>query len=356
MKSMNKRFESGFTLIELLVAVGLLAIVFIGILNMLDTSTRISKVEAALADTQENVRFAAYHIMRTVRMTGGGEMPFARDDGTWVCGSMVNNQTGTVTTDLGNVQVAPGSDVLTLRGFYEAQPFFTNRFDIDISSQIVTVRERRQKGVATSDVINPLNNIDPSSLVGRGIVFMGLRQFVIGQVTAAAFNGESDPDRQMTINYAPGTSPWPTLNTSGTAMTSSDPTFNVYRVGIFNSYTYFVAPDNTLMRQRADSSGSRVEPVAVNIGSLQVVFGIDNTGDGVVNQWTSTPTAAQAAAGTVPAMRITVLGRTPFTVKDWREPVATFQIQDDSLDSTLFNRNARWRRMDVTAGLRNFIL
>jgi prepilin-type N-terminal cleavage/methylation domain-containing protein len=100
---------SGFTLIELLVAVGLLAIVFIGILNMLDTSTTVSKVEGALADTQENVRFAAYHIMRTVRMTGGGEMPFARDDGTWLCGRLQNNQTGAVTTDLGTAQVAAGT-------------------------------------------------------------------------------------------------------------------------------------------------------------------------------------------------------------------------------------------------------
>jgi membrane-bound lytic murein transglycosylase B len=87
-----------------------------------------------------------------------------------------------------------------------------------------------------------------------------------------------------------------------------------------------------------------------------VVFGVDTTGDGVVNLWTSTPTAAQVAAGTVPAMRITVLGRTPFPVRDWQEPAATFQIQDDSLSVSLFDRSAKWRRMDVTAGLRNFIL
>jgi prepilin-type N-terminal cleavage/methylation domain-containing protein len=250
---MKKSNVSGFTLIELVVAVGLLAIVFVGVLNMLDTSTTISKVEAALADTQENVRFAAYHIMRTVRMTGGGEIPFARDDGTWLCGALQNNQTGEVSTDLGTtVQVAAGSDVLTLRGFYEATPFFTSRFDVDTSSGTVTIRERRVKGDATSEVINPLDNVDPSSLRGRGVVFMGLRQFAVGQVTGAAFNGESDPDRQLDIVYGGGSGPWPTLNPSGGALTSGDPAFNVYRVGILNSYTYFVAPDDTLMRQRAD--------------------------------------------------------------------------------------------------------
>jgi hypothetical protein len=84
----------------------------------------------------------------------------------------------------------------------------------------------------------------------------------------------------------------------------------------------------------------------------------------MIDTWSSTATAAQAAAGTVGAMRITVLGRTPFDVRDlsgagagWREPVATFQIDGDpALDASLFNRGAKWRRMDVTAGLRNFTL
>jgi hypothetical protein len=283
-------------------------------------------------------------------------MPFARDDGTWLCGVLQNNQTGSVTTDLGTVQVASGSDVLTLRGFFESPPFFTNRFDVRPDLSRVTVRERRVKGDAASPVINPLDNIDPNGLVNRGVAFMGRGEYAVGKVIAATFNGEADPDRQLEITFDGGDGPWPSLNPSGSALSGTEPTFNVYRVGILNSYSYFVAPDNTLVRQRADASGSRIEPVAVNIGSLQVVFGIDTTGDGTVDTWSSTPTAAQAAAGTVGAMRITVLGRTPFTVKEWREPVATFQIQNDSLSASLFNRGAKWRRMDVTAGLRNFIL
>ena len=61
---MDRNTSAGFTLLEMVVAVGLLALVFVGVLNMLDTSQRVSKVETALADTQENVRFAAYHITR----------------------------------------------------------------------------------------------------------------------------------------------------------------------------------------------------------------------------------------------------------------------------------------------------
>ena len=67
----------GFTLLEMMVVIALLAIIMIGLLNLLDTSSRISVVETELADTQENVRFAAYHVMRTARMMGSAAMPFA---------------------------------------------------------------------------------------------------------------------------------------------------------------------------------------------------------------------------------------------------------------------------------------
>ena len=44
--------SSGFTLIEMLVAVAVFTILMIGLLNLLDNSSRISKIESALADTQ----------------------------------------------------------------------------------------------------------------------------------------------------------------------------------------------------------------------------------------------------------------------------------------------------------------
>ncbi len=101
----------GFTLLEVLVTTAIFATIMIGILNLLDTSAKVSKLETALADTQENVRFAAYHIMRTTRMMGGAVLPFAANIGgtdTWVMGELLSNQTGTVTTAFGDVTVLPG--------------------------------------------------------------------------------------------------------------------------------------------------------------------------------------------------------------------------------------------------------
>ena len=365
--SMRANHSAGFTLIELLVAAALLAIVMIGVLNMLDTSTNISKVESALADTQENVRFAAYHIMRTARMAGGAEMPFARTDGTWVTGRVLDDQSGTVTIPgFSTVQVMPGSDVLILRGFFESPTFFTNRSDVTPAAGTVTIREHRISGVATSDVINPLDTVPTTAnaLAGRGIVFMGVeegvRTFQVGQITGWSLSGTAaGADRQVIIQYSGGSGVWPTLNEGGTTLAAgTDPTFSVYRVGVLQSYAYWVRPDRTLMRRRAtaDASGYTDEPVAVDIGSLQVLIGIDTTNDGQPDAFNPNPTTADVTAGQVAAMRITVLGRTPFEVRNWTEPAETFDIPGDNPVLTLFNRSAKWRRMDVTAGLRNFSL
>ena len=109
---MRNTKNRGFTLIEVVVAMAVFAIFMIGILNLLDTSTRVSKIETALSDTQENVRFAAYHIMRTARMMGGAGLPFAVDIGgtdTWISGQLDSNQSGTYATPFGNVDVLAGS-------------------------------------------------------------------------------------------------------------------------------------------------------------------------------------------------------------------------------------------------------
>ncbi len=132
------------------------------------------------------------------------------------------------------------------------------------------------------------------------------------------------PDRQLVINFSAGAAQWSGLNPAGISVTGGVP-FDVYRVGIMDSYTYFVAPDFTLQRLRADASGATSEPVAVNIGSLQVELCVDVDGDNQCDSWLSAPTATQAAGGQVIGMRITVFGRTGREVLGWVEPTSTFQ-------------------------------
>ncbi|MCU0235003.1 MAG: prepilin-type N-terminal cleavage/methylation domain-containing protein, partial [Thermoanaerobaculales bacterium] len=184
----------GFTLVEILVATAVLAIFMVGMLNLLDTSTRVSQLESELTDTQENVRFAAYHILRTARMLGGANLPFAGEAGTakvWVAGQLISNPTGSTIAIPGytSVQVLPGSDVLTLRGFFEVSPFFTDP-QTALGSGTVTIREYNAAGQA----VNDLSAFTPAALVGRGVVFMGQGAYCVGKIAGATVTG-SGTDR-----------------------------------------------------------------------------------------------------------------------------------------------------------------
>jgi prepilin-type N-terminal cleavage/methylation domain-containing protein len=353
----------GFTLIEIMVASAVFAIFMVGILNLLDTSTKISVVETELSDTQENVRFAAYHIMRTARMMGSAMMPVAADvtgTPTWFAGSLDSDQSTSFTTPFGAVAVVDGSDVLTLRGFFEVAPFFTDRTDISAGPPYqVLVRESESPGGL---VINDnFDSVDAATLEGRGLFFSGnidQGEYAVGQIGNGSTMTGTATDRFLAIKYAGGSSQWSGLNRDGATMTIP-PAFNVFRVAVFDSYTYYVRPDFTLMRMRADGSagGATPQPVAVNIGSLQVAFGLDTStpADGLVDTWAAAPTAADvvAANNRVVAMRITVLGRTPRAVPDWNEPVATFTVED--MDITDIDREHKWRRIQVVAALRNYL-
>ena len=259
-----------------------------------------------------------------------------------MAGELVSNVTGgTATTPFGSVDVVEGSDVLTVRGLFEIAPFFTDR--TDLGSGVITIRESD-----AGEVINDnFNLVDVNGLEGRGLFFVGRMdqgEYAVGQIAAgSAFTGTA-PDRTLAINFGAGTPPLIGCGSSSMA---------VYRVGVFESYTYYVAPDRTLQRMRADATGASSEPVAVNIGSLQVALGVDNNNDNQVDAWMAAPTAAQIAGNRVIGMRITVLGRTSREVPDWVEPEVTFQVED--MDASLVNRNAKWRRIEVAAALRNYL-
>lgn len=343
----------GFTLVEILVATAVLSIFMIGMLNLLDTSTRVSQLESELTDTQENVRFAAYHILRTARMLGGANMPFAGQAGSsdvWVAGQLISNPTSPTVTIPGYtaVSVLPGSDVLTLRGFFEVSPFFTDP-QTALGSGTVTIREYNAAGQA----VNDLSAFTPAALTGRGVVFMGQGAYCVGKIAGATVTG-SGTDRQLVMSHQQGEEPWTDLNVGGAVY---PPGFQVYRVGVLESYTYYVDRENTLRRVRLAGGTVQPEPVAINIGGLQVALGVDADGDGIVaaGEWVlSPPDATSLINQDVLALRLTVLGRTRMRVPEWDEPEATFEAEDGS--ATGLERGAKWRRMQVVVNLRNYTL
>jgi len=349
----------GFTLIEVVVAMALFAILTIGMLGLLDTSTKVANLEQSLSDTQENVRFAAYHLERTVRMTGGAGMPFAGPVAgapSWLGGRVLSNQSGFVATSypLGNIEVLDGTDVVTVRGFFEIPPLFIDKTAVDTGLGRIEIEEFQSGRVINSGI----DLVQVDQLAGRGLVFMGelnMGEYVVGQVGVGSTLDGEDPDRTLTvaISDSPATW-WTTLNATGTA---TMPSFEVYQVGVLDSYTYFVDPQERLMRLRADGSsdGASLQPVAVNIGGLQVSVGVDTDDDGNVDSWMSSPTAVDLSGQRVVAMRIAVLGRTPVEVPGWVEPQATFEVGQDTQSADAGALRAKWRRVDVVATLRNYM-
>lgn len=342
----------GFTLVEVMVATAIFAIFMVGMLNLLDTSTKITQVETSLADTQENVRFAAYHIMRTARMMGGASMPFAGTSTSgenWVTGQLISNATGTVQIPgFGGVTVLPGSDVLTLRGFFEISPFFTNpQLVLAGAAGTATIAEYNP----SNQLINDLTSFTPSALEGRGVVFMGEGHYCVGELDSGAALVGSDYDRQLVLKHKAGDTLWPDLNTD----LSYPPTFKVFRIGVLESYTYFVSPDNVLRRVRISGDNPQAEPVAINIGGLQIALGVDIDGNDMIdpNEWNDSPSGATDVINRdVLGMRIAVLGRTDVLVPGWTEPESTFEVEDGT--SSNMQTGSKWRKIEVFVNLRNY--
>jgi prepilin-type N-terminal cleavage/methylation domain-containing protein len=351
------RRQRGFTLIELLIAALLFAVVMIGLLQLFDSSSKISKIESNLADAQESVRYTAYHLMRLARMAGGTTMPCYRSNsGTALpLVAAVENNVSSWLDPFGVTRpTLPGSDVLWLRGFFDQPMYFVSAVPNDLSGGTVDILATTATGMNQALRV-PSDN--------QGVVFMGRDQYAVATVdidnTSIAGDGTS-----MTVGFTSGNgnnweTAWNLVNLNGTFTLPP----RIARVGFFEVYAFYVDPGNTLRRWRLSSN--TVDPVAVSIGGLQVALGLDTNADGALDNWVF-DTAGDAMpadnvligppATRVAALRITVLGRTPFELPDWSEPATTFTVAEDMVVPTDGSRAAKWRTMQVVATLRNYIL
>ncbi len=339
----RRRCSGGFSLVELVVALAVLAVLMVGTLGLLDSARRVARTETELVDVQENVRFAADHLLRVACMAGGSGLPLARptsEGGAWGAVRLLS-AAGQFVDDSGHARTAlAGSDVLTLRGFFETSPFFVRAADVDFGARLVTVRE----DVAAGQDIE----LGADDLEGHGLLLLGQGRVAVAEVTG------NDPPvgpvgaRRVRIAFGPAGAPWSSL-VADSALPGPESPFDVARVGVLDSYTYWVDPELRLMRSRSGQGGG--EPLASGVGSLQVALGVDGDGDGWPETWYDQPTVAQVTSGAPIALRITVLGRTPQRVPGWVEPAATFAVED--LEIATVERGARWRRLQSVAVLRN---
>lgn len=363
--------QAGISLFELLVALLLFTLLVVALLHLFDSSSKITKSESALSEVQENVRLAAYHLQRNARMVGGSQLPLVVGSD-WLAVQIRSNLDGVFSDEFAaTFQVMPGSDVLTLRGFFERRPCFVDPSltadgplgaDVVFTSSGGTIRVRPQVGAGEQE-------LDRFPGVGSGIVLMGQGRYAVAEVISALFETVNlpavpprypEPQRARVLHVGfRGGSVWDRFNPDGGPYRRPD--FEVSRVGFLDSYTYFVDPQLRLMRVRGRAEfASVIEPLAMNIGGLQAALGVDADRDGEVERWFVDPRPMDMRHAGRPTLRVTVLGRTPFPVDGWQEPQETFAVEDmeapaEAPSGELGPRNARWRRMQVEAVLRNLV-
>jgi len=80
MKSRNRR-SRGFSVIELVIALAIVVVVVVAMSSLFDRSSRLSKVESAVTETQQSARYGSYQIVREARMAGAGGYPASVSEG-----------------------------------------------------------------------------------------------------------------------------------------------------------------------------------------------------------------------------------------------------------------------------------
>jgi hypothetical protein len=273
-------------LLLLALAIGVVVLLLVVIRNRFgDRTVADTRMVTTFTEVQENVRQAAYHLLRLARMSGGGGLPMVSGE-TWIAAQVRSNVSGVIDDELaGSVTALAGSDILTLRGFFEQQPFFISpgSGDLTLAGERGLIRVRKRSS----------GRLDLAAVpgTGSGIVLIGRGQYAVAEVaavpagpgwvndTAEAIQSVAGQDI-IDIGFTGGTLPWSRFNIDGIYQ---PPRFPVYQVGFLDSYTYFVDPQLRLMRIRGRSGGIPApEPVAMHIAGLQVALAVDSNLDGQI--------------------------------------------------------------------------
>jgi type II secretory pathway pseudopilin PulG len=112
--------QAGFTLVEALVSLFVTSLVLLGVLAMVDFSTKVSRAQGYVAEMQQSLRVAQADAVRLVRMAGRGGLPL---------GAPPAGQALAVRNNVGDDEhiggddtpaIVPGTDVVTVRGVFSA--------------------------------------------------------------------------------------------------------------------------------------------------------------------------------------------------------------------------------------------
>jgi len=291
-RAMTRSSQRGMSLIEVIVGLLLLSLIVIAFLGILDSFSRVAKVQGNIADATENLRYSVGSLVRLLRMAGTGGLPLVHPDAGGNLQPLAivvdDNVDGSSTYQFGGRTALAGTDVLRVRGVVVGELYDiigATAVDLDTTTlvvpavspysgnaQILTSPSNPEDYPIMIALQSPLD-IRPGSGIG------GVRHYNNYRIVQA---GSSDPvtitGSAMTIDFV-GSGSVSSLNPGGSF--TSFQTNLAYAAGFLDDMVFFIANNASGEPSLYRFLGSgNAEELVPNIANMQVALGCDVNRDG----------------------------------------------------------------------------
>ncbi len=338
MRAHRRIRQSGFSLIELLVVTAILVAILVGVLGLLQLGGRIARKEGGIAEMQQAHRSAQNYVARHIRLAGRGGLPFSiapagpppafqgrqLPDGLGIsvranAGADENITPGDTSTPA----VLENTDVLTVRGVisgtvYQVNPApggsqFTLTPDAtNPTGGSITVTDPSPRGVPQSlkplaDLLNPVNPDRPEAILLVSPLPELFAVVELNRSTSAV--DDWDEPTSVTLGFNVGIPGGAATRDHYLALSPGgdfhDQLRSVAALGVVEEYRFYIREEYSVagdpateLRPRLavaryypgterpyddDPLSLQVE-IADNLVDLQLAFGVDTNGDGVITE------------------------------------------------------------------------
>ena len=280
------RSGAGYTLVEVMAALVILAIAMIAVFATFTTQQQSFTAQSRVAEMQHNLRIAVDYMSRDLRMAGYG-IP---DNVAVPAGA---NQAGFASIrTLVALDNSTGPD----------QIYILYRYDMD-ANQPATVNTVAMTGAGSVTVDNAAGFL---STGGELVV-------VADQATADVFQTTSVAGNVLTFGGIYGT-------IGHTLYGVGPPPATVAKARFVRYYIDRSDPNHPTLMVDRNIPGQAAQPVADDIEDLQLTYGVDTNGDGIVDgavgSWSSTPPANLTQ---IRQLRLMLMARAGFPDRNWSE-------------------------------------
>jgi prepilin-type N-terminal cleavage/methylation domain-containing protein len=382
-RSLHPRPQHGFTLVELLVSMMVVVFLVVGLLQILDASAHVSKVQNDVAEMTETLRFTVQEMVRTLRMGGTGGLPLlapgaggslsliavAVDDnvteGSRSFGSGSQSRTARTGSDVLTVRGVIGGELYDVRGgvaIAGVDPNYTIRLD-PVSPYSGQQQVLRSPAVGTPVLMTTIWELPVPLINGQTRFFS---KYNIGLSTGFSSNADGSLDVSFTsVGANEDQSAILALNEDGTFQPFQEE--YVITAGFLDDLVFFIADNDVgepalYLFQRSDGS---VTELVSNVADLQVALGCDvNPSDGTLtevgvttgdDEWfynvagETAPSAQQMAL--LHEVRLSLVARSAHLDPWWTSPADI--LPENAPDLTGDDLRYRYRSHSVRVTLRS---